>query len=170
MCLFWICEMPHLLYCLFFLQAFHKERKHALCHKNCLRFQKQKIYVKDYHFIVWLNGLSRDLFIHHIRFTTHWQVRFRTFLFQLWRFKTLNNSKTKSITYCTYGCNISFDRGWDECLPRFSPFYWRMLAMMNEPSLAPPGSWSLGQNLFVKVAYLRSWHNRRGKYISHFEP
>ena len=94
MCLFWICEMPHLLYChfLYFLQAFHKKRKHALCHKNCLRFQKQKIYVKDYHFIVWLNGLSRDLFIHHIRFTTHWQVRFRTFLFQLWRFKTLNNS------------------------------------------------------------------------------
>ena len=76
----------------YFLQAFRKKRKHALCHKNCLRFQKQKIYVKDYHFIVWLNGLSRDLFIHHIRFTTHWQVRFRTFLFQLWRFKTLNNS------------------------------------------------------------------------------
>ena len=76
----------------YFLLAFHKKRKHALCHKNCLRFQKQKIYVKDYHFIVWLNGLSRDLFIHHIRFTTHWQVRFRTFLFQLWRFKTLNNS------------------------------------------------------------------------------
>ena len=94
MCLFWICEMLHLLYCRFFyfLQAFHKERKHALCHKNCLRFQKQKIYVKDYHFIVWLNGLSRDLFIHHIRFTTHWQVHFRTFIFQLWRFKTLNNS------------------------------------------------------------------------------
>lgn len=91
----------------YFLQAFHKKRKHALCHKNCLRFQKQKIYVKDYHFIVWLNGLSRDLFIHHIRFTTHWQVRFRTFLFQLWRFKTLNNSHLswfiqRSISYYRY--------------------------------------------------------------------
>ena len=97
----------------YFLLAFHKKRKHALCHKNCLRFQKQKIYVKDYHFIVWLNGLSRDLFIHHIRFTTHWQVRFRTFLFQLWRFKTLNNSHLswfiqRSISYYRYIFVLSF--------------------------------------------------------------